>query len=247
MMSDTSAQWTEENSQTFIDHGRYFVPERELQIDIMCDLVPPGEGPFQVLELCCGEGLLAEAILERYPQGVVIGLDGSPAMLARASARLARFGGRFQARQFDLAAGDWRAPAVAPRAVVSSLAVHHLDGEGKRALFRDVHHMLAPGGALVVADVMQPADARGTAVAAKAWDAAVRRRAQELDGDLAGFALFEREQWNMYRYPETGPDPVDKPSRLFDQLAWLAAAGFADVDVYWMLAGHAIFGGRKAP
>lgn len=46
----------------------------------------------------------------------------------------------------------------------------------------------------------------------------------------------------MYRHP----DPVDKPSRLMDQLLWLEQAGWRDVDVYWMRAGHAMFGGRKA-
>lgn len=30
-----SAGWSEENSQTFIDYGRYFVPNREQQIAIL--------------------------------------------------------------------------------------------------------------------------------------------------------------------------------------------------------------------
>ncbi|MEN9933698.1 MAG: hypothetical protein RLZZ387_277 [Chloroflexota bacterium] len=243
---DTGAGWTETNSQTFIDHGRYFVPERELQIDIICDLIPAGDLPLQVLELSCGEGLLAEAILERHPQATVTGLDLSPAMLAAAEARLARFGERFRTRQFDIAAADWRRPAAPVRAVVSSLAVHHLDGAGKARLFRDVHAMLEPGGALVIADVMLPASAAGTAVAAKGWDEAVRRRSLELDGDLRGLELFEREHWNMYRYPDPDPDSIDQPSRLLDQLIWLTQAGFAEVDVYWMVAGHALFGGRRA-
>ena len=64
-----------------------------------------------------------------------------------------------------------------------------------------------------------------------------------LDGNLDGFAYFEREQWNMYH---TNPvDDIDKPSTLFDQLGWLRAAGFAVVDVVWMRAGHAIFAGWK--
>jgi tRNA (cmo5U34)-methyltransferase len=46
-------------------------------------------------------------------------------------------------------------------------------------------------------------------------------------------------------YPEQGSDPVDKMSPLFDQLKWLEQAGFASVDVFWMRAGHAIFGGSK--
>jgi hypothetical protein len=41
------------------------------------------------------------------------------------------------------------------------------------------------------------------------------------------------------------PDPVDMPSRLFDQLVWLRDADLTAVDVYWMKAGHALFGGRK--
>lgn len=41
------------------------------------------------------------------------------------------------------------------------------------------------------------------------------------------------------------PDAVDKPSRLLGQLVWLRDAGLMAVDVYWMKAGHAIFGGRK--
>jgi hypothetical protein len=30
------------------------------------------------------------------------------------------------------------------------------------------------------------------------------------------------------------------------QLAWLAEAGFTGIDCHWLLAGHAIFSGRKA-
>jgi hypothetical protein len=104
--------------------------------------------------------------------------------------------------------------------------------------------MLDREGVFVIADVMQPAHPLGAAVAARAWDAAVRQRALELDGTTAAFEMFERERWNMYRYFD--PDDIDKPSRLFDQLSWLSQADFVDVDVYWLNAGHAIFGGRKA-
>src|SRR5689334_25386760 len=99
--------WSEDNSQTFIDRGRYFVPERETQIQIICDLIPAQEQPLHVLELCCGEGLLAQALLERYPNAQVHGLDGSPTMLDAARARLAAYGPRFTAAPFDLAAPDW--------------------------------------------------------------------------------------------------------------------------------------------
>jgi tRNA (cmo5U34)-methyltransferase len=241
---NTSAgDWGTNASQLFIDYGRYFVPEREQQIETICDVMPPREGAFNILELCCGAGLLAGALLERFPSCTVYGYDGSPEMLDTARANLERYGERFQTLRFDLADGAWRKPGFSIHAVVSSLAIHHLDGEGKLQLFRDVYTTLESGGALVVADVIAPAHPLGAEAAAKAWDAAVRKRALEFDGSLTAFEAFEREKWNMYRYFD--PDDIDKPSRLFDQLKWLEQAGFADVDVYWMLAGHAIFGGRK--
>jgi tRNA (cmo5U34)-methyltransferase len=238
-----AGDWGRDASQTFIDYGRYFVPEREQQIETICDVVPPREGSFNILELCCGAGLLAGALLERFPSCTVYGYDGSPEMLATARTNLECYGERFQTLRFDLADGAWRRPDFPIHAVVSSLAIHHLDGAQKLQLFRDIYAMLEGDGALVIADVIAPAHSLGAMAAANAWDAAVRKRALEFDGNLAAFAAFEREKWNMYRYFD--PDDIDKPSRLLDQLKWLEQAGFADVDVYWMLAGHAIFGGSK--
>jgi tRNA (cmo5U34)-methyltransferase len=240
----SSSQWSEGDSQTFLDYGRYFVPEREQQIETICALIPPRSEPFYVIELCCGEGLLAGAILERHAASTVCGYDGSPEMLQAARQRLANYGERFQTQPFDLASFSWRQPGSKVHAVVSSLAIHHLDGDQKQQIYRDLYALLSPGGVLVIADVILPATSSGEAVAATAWDRAVQTRAQQLDGNLAAFAEFQRLGWNMYREPN--PDDFDKPSRLLDQLRWLDDAGFSDVDVYWMLAGHAIFGGRKS-
>ncbi|MFL5807772.1 MAG: class I SAM-dependent methyltransferase [Roseiflexaceae bacterium] len=239
-----AGDWGAAASQTFIDYGRYFVPEREQQLATFCDLISPRDAPFNVIELCCGAGLLAGALLERFSSCTVYGYDGSPAMLDHARTSLARYGQRFQTMRFDLADRAWRTTAFPVHAAVSSLAIHHLDGAQKLELFRDVYRMLDDGGAFVIADVVETAGGRGAATAARAWDEAVRKRSLEFDGNLAAFEAFEREKWNMYRHFD--PDDIDKPSRLLDQLKWLEQAGFLDVDVYWMLAGHAIFGGCKA-
>jgi tRNA (cmo5U34)-methyltransferase len=233
--------WSENNSNTFIDYGRYFVPGRESQIEILCALIPRSEEPFTVWELGCGEGLLSEAILTRFPAATVVGWDGSERMLAQAAERLKRFGQRFRPARFSLVERDWRQTSVAIRAAVSSLVIHHLDDAGKADLYRDLYRLLEPGGILAIADLVQPAGDKALEIAAQAWDEAVRARALEMDGTTAAYDFFVSEKWNIYRYP----DPMDMPSRLPDHIRWLDAAGFVEADVYWMTAGHAIYGGQK--
>jgi len=239
---DRQTGWDETDSHAFIDHGRFFVPEREEQTAAVLDLIPdPGDG--LLVDLCCGEGLLSRALLERFPRARVLALDLSPAMLAQARATCSPYTGRFDTHPFDLADRSWRAFPELVRAFVSSLAVHHLDGPGKRQLFQDLAAALAPGGALVIADLVLPATPAAHALAAKAWDDAVRRRSLELAGGLGPYEKFIELSWNLWA--ETEPDPIDRPSPLFDQLRWLEEAGLSGVDVYWMKAGHAIFGGGR--
>ena len=73
--------WSESDSEHFIDGGRYFVPEREAQIETICAAIPPLVDAGHIVELCCGEGLLTRALLERFPAATVLALDGSRTML----------------------------------------------------------------------------------------------------------------------------------------------------------------------
>ncbi len=236
--------WNEDDSALFIDEGKYFVPEREAQIATICAAIPPLESAGHLVELCSGEGLLTRALLERFSEARVHAFDGSPKMLEATRRTAGDLAGRLETQPFDLAAQDWRALDFEAHAVVSSLAVHHLDGAGKQALFRDIFALLRPGGAFVLADLVEPTRAESQAIAADAWDEAVKARALELDGNLEAFARFQAEDWNFYSAPE--PDPVDQPSPLFDKLKWLEQAGFTAIDVHYLKAGHAILSGMRA-
>lgn len=236
-MSDQSGTWTETESALYRDLSRYAVPQRERQIAIVVDRVARAAAAGDVLEICCGEGLLTAALLQRLPEARVHAYDGSESMLAATRAR-AGDPARLATRIIDIAATDWRQFGAPLRAVVSSLAVHHLDGAGKRRLFADLHAALAPGGVFVLADVVQPAGDAGSAIAAELWDQEVRDRALALDGDLAGFEAFRRADWNHFRHASL--DPIDKPSTVAEHLDWLRAAGYVEVDLHWMTAGQMI-------
>jgi ubiquinone/menaquinone biosynthesis C-methylase UbiE len=235
--------WSEETSRRYIDFGHYFVPAREQQMRIMVELLEDLSKPRIILELCCGEGLLADMLLEQIPGSHVLGMDGSKIMLERASKRLARFGDRIKLSWFELADHSWRTVEKPVQAVISSLAIHHLDGQGKQDLFKDIYRMLSPRGAVIIADMTEPTTVNGRQVAANAWDDMVRKRSHELDGSTAALDFFLKEGWNTYRYSD--PDDIDHPSPLFDQLRWLKQAGFVNIDVHFYQAGHAVFSGWK--
>lgn len=241
--SSEANHWSEETSLVFVNYGRYFIPEREYQMQVISGLLSTLKGENHIVDLCCGEGLLDELILESYPTFTLQGFDGSVEMLHRAQERLSRFGDRFTCTKFELASSDWRNPEQTINAVISSMAIHHLTGAQKQALFTDVFKMLAPNGIFIVADIIAHPDKMAAQQAAEALDDVVRRRSLELDGNTAAFEFFRKEGWNIFRYLD--PEDIDKPSPLFDQLKWLEEAGFSNVDVHWMLAGHAIFSAGK--
>jgi tRNA (cmo5U34)-methyltransferase len=237
----TASLWDEQDSGEFIETGAFFVPDREEQMELMADLVPPTNVTAHVVDLCCGEGLLSREILRRHQNILVHGYDGSPRMLAKAKETVEEFEQRFDDRLFELADSEWRSFPWKVHAFVSSLAIHHLNADGKKALFASLAASLMPGGVLVVADLVEPTTTLGRQLAAKAWDDAVKQRSIEMRGDLSAFKRFQALSWNYYSDPK--PNPMDTPSTLADQIDWLRVAGFVNVDVHWMKAGHAIFSG----
>jgi tRNA (cmo5U34)-methyltransferase len=245
---DDQQGWTEEASALFVDAADLFVPARAEQIATLVGLIPAyADEAFAVAELAAGDGTLAEALLRTFPRCRYLALDGSEVMREHLRARLSAHGERFEVRPFRMEEHDWRAELPQPlRCVVSSLCVHHLDGAGKRALFADLATRLEPGGALLLADIVEPARPRLAALYAQQYDEIVRAQSLAATGDLSGFERFQAEHWNYFIYDYGAADSVDHPSPLADQLVWLRASGFGPVDCFWLRAGHAVYGGYLA-
>jgi tRNA (cmo5U34)-methyltransferase len=215
------------------------VPRRAEQLAVLICLLP-GDAR-RVVELGCGEGHLSAALLDCFPSASVLALDGSEEMRQRAAQRLTVFEDRASVAAFELGQSDWLGLVDGADAVVSSLALHHLDGRGKERLFAELARRLVPNGTLLVADLVQPQRAEALALFAESWDGNARRQSLEVSGGSDLFDLFVSSEWNYYRWP----DPVDRPSPLYQQLRMMDRAGFAVVDCFWMDSGHAIYGGYK--
>lgn len=194
---------------------RRFVPFYDGMLDALVeglvDLLPAGTAP-RVLDLGAGTGALSARIAARLPSASLTLLDADPTMLAEAEARLAAHRGRV-----TLARGSFFDPLPPCDVAVASLALHHVrDLDDKRALYRNVHRALAPGGLLLDADA---AVSSAPALA----DRTRRRWAAHLvaGGDTEAEAYARFAEWA-------------KEDRLFgieEELAALRDAGFTAADV----------------
>ncbi|WJK33074.1 class I SAM-dependent methyltransferase [Solwaraspora sp. WMMA2065] len=235
---DPSPHWQDAETDLFLRFGDVFVPRRDEQVKAICALLAHLPDAA-VLELGCGGGILTDAILAAEPDRSVTAVDASAAMIDAARQRLKAYGDRIRFCHADLAGTQWRTGAYG--AVVTSLAVHHLDDGQKRSLLRSVRGLLRPGGVYVQCDLVLPATAASHELAARQWEAAVEEQSLTLYGSDAGLTAFRQARWNLYRHP----DPADRPARLADHIGWLSAAGFTDVDVCWALAGHVILAATR--
>jgi tRNA (cmo5U34)-methyltransferase len=113
-----------------------------------------GSGAPRVLDLGAGTGSTSMAVLRAQSGARLVLVDENPGMLevARDTVPLANVETVVVADLSDpLPAGPFDL-------VVSALAIHHLDGAAKRALFASVHDRLVAGGVFAMADVVLPED-----------------------------------------------------------------------------------------
>ncbi len=125
------------------------------------DLFGPQLGP-RIIDLGCGPGNISFLLAERYPTAQVLGLDGAPAMLAIAAARLQATPDRWPGLSFQhllLTPGGSLPEEGRWTAVISNSLLHHL--HDPLVLWQAVRRLAAPGAAICIKDLRRPSDAVG--------------------------------------------------------------------------------------
>lgn len=202
--------WDEpESAREWDAGGGAGLPTRGEQQEILLALLGEARiGGRAILDLGVGSGLVAEAVLEAFPEASLVGVDFSEPMLELARARLERFGRRVQLVRHDLAGiGDLVPPAGRYAAVFSVQTLHHLSDAEKAAAVAWSAGVLDAGGSIVIVDrVAVPERLFGE------W-AAVWRRI-----DPAAPATHAE-------YAEELERGGDRPADVRDHLAWFRDAG----------------------
>ncbi len=125
-----------------------------------------GVQPCQrVLDVGCGTGYFARLLAQAIgPQGRVVGIDPSPAMISYASRQTSRA----ENCQFQVGTAEaLEFPAENFDVVVSSLVMHHLPEDLRVDALREMRRVLRPGGTLLVAEAQTPRHGLGCRLLAR--------------------------------------------------------------------------------
>ena len=203
------------------------IPYYNEMADAVVSSIPFETGDrVNILDLGCGTGNMTKKIKDCFVNSVITCVDFSDNMLEAAEKKLSGKDGvryvKSDISELVLEAGY--------NAVVSSLAIHHLEDSQKIQLFRTVFDCLCEGGIFVNADiVLGSADTIQKTYVMK-WKEYMLRNVPSDEIENTWIPKYERE---------------DKPAVLIDQTRWLEEAGFRNVDIVWKYYNFGVYCGFK--
>ncbi|MBH0114461.1 class I SAM-dependent methyltransferase [Novosphingobium sp. YJ-S2-02] len=131
--------------------------------------VRPGFAPARILEIGCSAGAASCAWALAFPEAEVQAVDIGAGMLRYAHARAEALGARVHFHQADAAALS-RFEDGGFDLVVSHNLLHEIGRDKRRAMMREAHRLVAPGGLVVHQDVPTRFVEGEVAQVERAWD-----------------------------------------------------------------------------
>ncbi len=223
-MTDSAPQIFDRHAADYDAQRRRLIPPFDAFYGTAVDALGLLAGPpKRILDLGAGTGLLSRLVAAAQPQAALTLLDGSPAMLEQARAAL---GDRAQYVVGDLADplpdGRWCA-------IVSALAIHHLEHDEQAALLARIHAALAPGGIFVNAEQVE---------GPTPW---LAQHYAEWHHERVLAAGGTEDEWQAAVQRMKADRRV--PAETF--LGWLRDAGFADADCLFKDHRFAVMVGKR--
>lgn len=185
--------------------------------------------PKRALDLGAGTGLLSAIMARDIELESLVLLDQSAAMMERAALAFEEIPSYRTVVSPMQGLGAAGLKEGSFDAIWSALAIHHLTGEEKQTLFRQIHALLAPGGVFINADQSLGRTPKIEEIYRAQWLADIRDAGAE-EEDIA-LALERMEE--------------DRMDTLDDQIRWLEEAGFAEVNTWFQSFSFNVYSARK--
>jgi tRNA (cmo5U34)-methyltransferase len=216
-------------------------PNRSKMVQVALEVLPfPRTAALRAIDLGIGTGYFTECFLNKFQNSRVVGIDGAPAMIELAKARL-----KSSESRLEFVIGDFRrlqelaAGAGTLDVIFSAYALHHLSRVDKETVLRQVVELLASGGWFVNADLIVADSAELETRLQQIRIAGIMERAGGADSRFADSALTRQFLADLEL------KEADQPLTLAEDLALLRSSGLKNVLAFWLEYRELVSGGQK--
>jgi len=228
--------------EKYLSGVRGAIPLAKEQLEIMIRLIEASHPSVErFLDLGCGDGILANIILERYPNARGVLLDLSESMIQAAKEKLNCYSTDLEFIIFDYGNHNWVNLVGSEKSldiIVSGFSIHHQPDNRKREIYSEIYGLLKPGGLFInIEHVVSP-----TKWIESVWDNYFVDSLFEMHSKQRKSKTREQIAKEYYNRSDREANilaPVE------EQCKWLRKIGFKDVDCFFKVFELAIFGGRK--
>ncbi len=201
-------------SKEYDESIRRCVPRYDEMLGKILEYLPTDRTFNHVLELGCGSGNLSKVLLEKYPAANLTLVDSSPEQIQLTQKRLP------ESDRLTFVNEDFRElqfPEESLDLVISSISIHHLQDDEKRALFAKIEQWLKPNSFFCFSDQFKGET-----------DSIYQRHIVNWKRDslAQGATTDEWDQWMQHQADH------DFHATLADQSRWLTEQSF-HVDCVW--------------
>lgn len=216
----------EEEAKEYDGIIKNLIPNYLGMVDILVSLLPfDKEQIFDMVGLGCGTGTVSKAVKDAFHAARVTCVDIAANMLDIAGQKVGKDATLIQA-DFNTFEFPQKYDAV-----VSSLALHHLETDGDKFRFYEkIYGALNPDGIFVNADVVLGGGDALQSLYMKKWKAFMVKNFSEQE---------VMQKWMPSYYEE------DHPATLLTHFDMLAKCGFTDIDAVYKYDNFAVYCGRK--
>jgi tRNA (cmo5U34)-methyltransferase len=199
---------------------------KEMLDALILNLPFPQDKELKIIDLGCGTGTLPFLIKSKFPNARIICLDFAESMIKAAQEKLKNFSG-IEFELADITHYDFKDKYDA---VVSSLALHHLEtDQDKKDFYQKIYSALNENGIFINADIKIASNELFQKTSLIKWEEFMSHTLSK--DEIQGY-------FNKYR-------TEDRPVVITDELIWLKEIGFRQIDVFWKYYNFAVYGGMK--
>ena len=251
-----------------IDKNRFNSEKMAINYDKMCQITVPGYDFLQnavidilkfedmdkivLLDLGAGSGILIEKVLKEFPDSTCYYLDSSDEFMSVAKEKLQKYEDRVNYIKSDFCR-NWESEiTVKPTVITSMSAIHHLQTENKKKLYKKCYDALEENGWFFNIDEMKTLTEDAYLKSLNYWVNHAEKQKHVLPEDLSSsydawmekFSSWKKRNVDNIHLPKQEGDDIHEP--FLAQLDWLKEIGFSKTDIFSKHLLWCLIGGKKS-